>query len=241
MGCDLTDRRMMVKVVAPKVQAECATLLRDYRSPFRDPEIDAQRQHGVLGRVSEALDTWGRHSGEVVDPVAFAGFVITNSETGGGAFSIIPRIVFKVCNNGATINADALRNVHLGSKMEEGIIRWSDDTQRKALSLITAKTRDAVAQFLDEDYLVGVLGRIEAKAEAPVTNAVDTVTAVGKKLSFDEATINGVLDHFIRGGDMTAGGVLSAVTSYAQVIPDADKAHDIESAGLRALDLAASF
>ena len=45
------------------------------------------------------------------EPIVFAGFVISNSETGGGAFSVTPRLVVKVCNNGLTITADALRAI----------------------------------------------------------------------------------------------------------------------------------
>lgn len=38
-GCDLTDRRMYVRVVCPEVKALAPTLLRDYRSPF-GPELE---------------------------------------------------------------------------------------------------------------------------------------------------------------------------------------------------------
>ena len=51
----------------------------------------------------------------------------------------------------------------------------------------------------------------------------------------------GKLSHFICGGDVTAGGVMHAVTSVAQTLPDADAAHEMESAALRALDIAAAL
>jgi hypothetical protein len=51
----------------------------------------------------------------------------------------------------------------------------------------------------------------------------------------------GKLAHFIRGGDLTAGGVMHAVTSAAQLMPDADTAHEMEAAGMRALALAAAL
>ena len=47
--------------------------------------------------------------------------------------------------------------------------------------------------------------------------------------------------HFIRGGDLTAGGILHAVTSAAQAQADADTAHEMEAAGLRALEIAAAL
>ena len=49
-----------------------------------------------------------------------------------------------------------------------------------------------------------------------------------------------ILDHFIGGADRTAGGVLQAVTSVAQVQDDADVAYEMERLGLRAMTLAAA-
>ena len=63
-GCDVTDKRMYIRVAAPGVQALAPGLLANYRSPF----------NGQSGRDL---------------PVVWAGFVISNSEVGCGAFSII--------------------------------------------------------------------------------------------------------------------------------------------------------
>jgi hypothetical protein len=48
------------------------------------------------------------------------------------------------------------------------------------------------------------------------------------------------LSHFIKGGSLTAGGVMHAVTSVAQTLDDADVAHDLESRALKILQLAAA-
>jgi hypothetical protein len=53
--------------------------------------------------------------------------------------------------------------------------------------------------------------------------------------------VAGKLNHFIRGGDLTVGGVMHAVTSAAQIQDDADTAYEMESLALRALDLAATL
>ena len=89
------------------------------------------------------------------EPVLFAGFVISNSEVGDGAWSITPRIVAEICGNGLQITADVTRAVHLGSRQDEGVVRYSADTMDKELALITARARDAVATFLSPDYLIG--------------------------------------------------------------------------------------
>ena len=65
--CDLTDRRMYVRARCEAVQVLAPGLLAGYRSPFT----------GAAGADN---------------PVVFAGFVVTNSETGCGACTVTPRI-----------------------------------------------------------------------------------------------------------------------------------------------------
>ena len=173
------------------------------------------------------------------NPVVFAGFVVSNSETGGGAFTITPRLTIKVCDNGLTINKDALRNVHLGGKLDEGVVRWSDETQQRNLDLVRSQATDAVRTFLDVDYVTGAVATIEAQAGRQLDDPAKTVQHVARTLRFGEEAADSILDHFIRGGQTTAGGVLQAVTSYAQTIADADTAAEVEGAALDALALAA--
>lgn len=213
-GCDLTDRRMYVRVVSEEVRALAPELLHRYRSPFT----------GASGADN---------------PVVFAGFVISNSETGCGAFSITPRLVVQVCNNGMTITKDALRNVHLGGRMDEGVIRWSDDTQERNLALVAAKARDAVTTFLDRDYLRRKVNEIEGAAATPIKNPEEAVKVISKQMRYSDERQADILNHFIRGADVTAGGILHAVTSVAQTVQDADAAADMESQAMRAMELAA--
>jgi hypothetical protein len=237
-SADLTDRRMMVRLVAPQVTALAPVLLRGYRSPFSDPEVE--RAGGwTLDEGLRAAAAEGRAYDEGTEPVVWAGLVLSNSETGGGAFTITPRMSVRVCKNGLTITKDALRKTHLGARMDEGIVRWSDDTQAKNLALVTAQARDAVKTFLDVDYMTRTLARIEDASTAKVTDATTVVAQVGKSLGYTSEQQAGILDHFIRGGQMTAGGVLNAVTSYAQTVPDGDTAADLEASALRALEVAA--
>lgn len=215
ISADLTDRRMYVRVTHPGVAVYAPQLLDGYRSPFS-------------GRTGTD------------NPVVFAGFVIANSETGNGAFSITPRIVVEVCNNGMTMTRDAMREVHIGGRLDTGIIRWSEDTQRKSLDLVTSQTADAVATFLDKDYVTAKVAELEQSADKPVTDPQGVITTVSRKLGFTEAQQATILDHFIRGGQVTAGGVLHAVTSAAQTLDDGDAAWDMEAAALPALTLAAA-
>lgn len=214
-GCDLTDRRMYVKIVSPQVTALAPTLLRAYRSPFS----------GDRGADN---------------PVVFAGLQVTNSEVGHGAFQIAPTITIQVCKNGMTVTREAVRAQHLGGKLEPGTIVWSDETQAKNLELIKAKTADAVRAFLSEKWLQRQIDRIEQTSNIEVKQPEETVKVVAEKLRYTEAQQNDILRMFIKGGDTTAGGVMQAVTASAQNQTDADVAADMEGDALRVLELAAA-
>lgn len=214
-SCDLTGQRMYVRVRCEAVQVLAPALLAGYTSPFT----------GARGADN---------------PLVFAGFAVVNSETGCGACTITPRLVAQVCANGMTITRDAVRAVHLGERMEEGI-RWSCDTQDRQLALVTAKARDAVAAFLAPAYAEKTVRDLERKAGHRVSDAAKTVEVISGRLRYTEAQQAEILDHFIKGGDLTAGGIMHAVTSAAQVQGDGDAAWNLENSALDALSLAAAL
>lgn len=202
-GGDLTERRMVVRVRCPQVSALAPRLLAGYRSPFTGASGDD-------------------------NPTVFAGLRISNSEVGGGAWSVVPEVTVQVCNNGMTMTKDGLTKVHLGGRMEAGVIRWGADTQQKALDLVKAQTRDAVATFLSEDYLTGAVARLETRAEETVQTQ-EQVRTLTKSLRYTDEQTDGILAHFIRGGQTTLGGVVNAITAYSQTVDDGDAAYDLET------------
>lgn len=216
-GCDLTDRRMYVRVYSPDIQAQAPQLLANYRSPFDS-----------------------RPGSEL--PVVWGGFVITNSETGCGAFTIAPRLVVQVCRNGMVLDHEAMRRTHLGARHsgEDGVVAWSAETMTKTLELITSRTKDAVAAYLDADYVTRMVHDLEQVAGTPVENPDTTIKVVAQRLRFTEDQQTSILNHFIKGADLSAGGVMHAVTSVAQTLTDADAAHEMETAAVQAMHLAAN-
>jgi len=226
---DLSERGMSVKIMAPQIAVLAPTLLEGYRNPWGG--TDAQQQRW--------LDHGGFAHGE--EPVIFAGLVVSNSETGNGAFQIKPRAVILKCKNGWQIDVlQTIRAVHLGGKLEQGAIDWSKDTQEKQAALIRARTRDAVRTFLNREWLAEQVTKAEAKIK-PIEDAQKVITVVTKQLAFTDEHARGVLDQFIKGGQLNTVGVMNAVTAYAQTIEDGDVANDIESKGAKAFDLAAAI
>lgn len=214
-SCQLTERRMYVRMTSPSITALAPALFKGYRSPFD-------------GRSGEDL------------PIVHAGFDLSNSETGGGALELIPVAWAEVCRNGATRQQDKLRKVHLGGKMDQGIIRWSQESIRRNMELAASQARDAVLTFLDRDYLEMCLEQMTERAVVPLAEPQRVVELVAKQLAYTADEAAGILDHFIKGGQTTAGGVFQAVTSYAQLIENPDRAIDFEATALEALEIAAT-
>ena len=213
-GADLSDHRMSLRLTCPEVSEYAADLLDGYRSPFT----------GETGSDN---------------PTIFAGLCVKNSETGGGAFTIVPRLVIQVCSNGLQMTKDAVRAIHLGGKLDEGVVEWSDETQRHELELVTSKTRDAVSTFLDVDYMRAKIAGLRELAGIEVVHPVDTIERIARKTGWTDVEEASILSHFIRGGQTTALGVAQAVTSYAQTVDATDRQDELESSAIVAAELAA--
>jgi hypothetical protein len=72
-----------------------------------------------------------------------------------------------------------------------------------------------------------VIADLTEKAGVKV-EAVDDVKDVTRRAGYTGADIDGILSHFVQGGQMTRGGIMHAATAYAQTVEDADSAYDVE-------------
>lgn len=203
--CDLTGRKMYVRVEAPEVKAMAPELLKNYRSPFR-PELTGREL-----------------------PLVHAGFVLTNSETGHGSFTVVPEITVEVCTNGMTISREAVSARHLGARLDDGLIRYSERTRRANLELITSQAEDAIRTFLRADFVQSIVDEMTANAVGEVKEAEKAVKEITQKVECP-ALYDDVLTMFIKGGDMSRGGLVHAVTAAAQSPEiDADTAYSMSA------------
>jgi len=203
--CDLTARRMYVVIEVPQIKTLAPELFRNYVSPFT-----------------------GQRGAD--NPVVHAGFVLGNSEVGDGTFFLYPRIVAEVCTNGMTIKKDvgALAQRHLGARLDDGLVDYSDATREANRRLITSMAQDTVRTFLSKDYLDKVVRKLAERAGEPVEKPEETIKDVTRKLEIP-ALYDDVLTHFIKGADLTRGGIMHAVTAAAQSGDiDADTAFRME-------------
>ncbi|WP_216892192.1 hypothetical protein [Nocardia alni] len=237
--CDLSETSMHCKVYAPKVSALAPNFLTGYRNPFANPDLEADRQ-----RVASTVDFWrplaareGQGYRPGSEPVVFAGFRFSNSETGHHALTLKPELVVRICGNGLTLPIFAQTRRHLGERLTDDPHRWSQDTYRKKLAVITAETRDTVTEWLSPAFLAEQVAELEERAAAPVREPEKTLEVVSKKLGFTDTERSGVLAHFIAAGQLSAAGIANAVTSYSQTVPDPARADALDDLALPAMAL----
>lgn len=208
---DLTERRMMLRIEVPRIATEGRALVEAYRSPYRKE---------------------GEQS-----PLVHAGLEVRTSSVGCGAFEIVPRLVIQACDNGLRVDAlGKIREVHLGGRLEQGIVNWSDSTERKNMELLQAKTVDAVTTFLSPGFLATAVDHANEKAGEEVANEKH-VRDITKPLGVTNAEIDALMGFFVAGGQTNRAGLSNALTAMAQATADGDRAGDLEVAGAAVLGL----
>jgi hypothetical protein len=133
---------------------------------------------------------------------------------------------------------DGFARNHVGARLDEGHVTWSEDTQGKELALVSAQTRDVVKAVLSQDYLKAKVTELERLAGKEVAQPEKAIEVVAKRLSFSKEAQEGILRHFLLSGQLTSGGVMNAVTSYSQTVEDPDTAFDLNLHAMEALELA---
>lgn len=199
---DLSESRLRLTMTSPTLLMHTPNFLEGYRSP-----------DGRTGREY---------------PVIEAGIAIDNSETGGGAFTIAPWFLVRVCTNGMTRRQDALRKVHIGTQMEAGVVQWSAGTRQLNIDMIRSQAKDAVVTFMSRAYLDKVEAELEGAAGKVLAKPQEAIEQIGKALRYTESERESILGFFIQGGQPTAGGLMQAVTAYAQTVEDPDRAITFE-------------
>lgn len=201
----LSEKKMYLKVVAPEVEIDAKKLLSEYRKAI-------QTGSGII-----------------------AGFTLSNSEIGFGAFNLKARALVLACNNGATINEDNFRNIHLGGKMDQLGFEGNKEVVRKNLQLIKEQVKHAIKTFLSKEYLLKIVNRYTELGDKPIVAPVDKVIeVVAKEYSITEERRANLLKYFIEGGDTRRIGLASAMTFEAQGL-DPDLKDETETASFNML------
>jgi hypothetical protein len=179
-----------------------------------------------------------RIQGEIKrNDVVQAGVLITNSEVGAGAVSVASVLWRLVCLNGM-ISSDKFRAYHVGRRIEDNSELWASDTVKADDRAILLKVRDMVKAAVDEANFQQRIAKARDLTEGRITGDPQKVVEVlAAKVGVNENEKGGILRALIEGGDLSAWGLLNAVTAQSHNARDYDRAVEFEAAGGVLLDL----
>lgn len=192
-------------------------------------------QHMYLKVLNRRL-TQEVKRGDVVQ----AGLVISNSEIGSGSLRVEPLVFRLICLNGA-IASTAMRRFHVGRRnaAEDGAVEYYlDDTRRADDRAFFLKVRDTVAAAMTAEGFGAIVNRMQAATERAITDdPVKVVERAATRWQLNNEEQGGVLRHLISGGDLSAYGLLNAITRHSQEVAEYERATELERTGGEILEM----
>jgi len=176
--------------------------------------------------------------------VVQAGVVVSNSEVGHGTLSVQPLIYRLVCKNGLIASDHALRKTHVGRSLTteaESVNVFRDDTLAADDRAFFLKVRDVVEAAVSEATFRQVAQKLQKTRDIRLTgDPVKSVEVLANRYTLNDTERAGVLRHLIVEGDLSAYGLVNAVTHFSQDVEDYDRATDFEALGGKLIELAPS-
>ncbi len=177
--------------------------------------------------------------GVVANDIVKAGVIIQNSEVGLGGYNIFPLIMREWCTNGCVINDGAMRKRHLGGRQDDGLlVSFGDDTKAAQDEALMLEARDTILACTDEATFAMRVNSMSGLTEKKVTgDPVKAVEVLTQKVGASKEEAAGILRALIEGGDLSAWGVVNAVTRQAHDSASYDRAVEFETVGGKLLDM----
>ena len=205
----------------------------------RIESCDITEQRMYLKVVNPRLTT------EVVPgDIVQSGILISNSEVGYGSVEIQPLVYRLVCKNGMVVNDASTKKRHVGrgNQASEDFTLYTDETLRLDDMTLMSKIRDTVRAVVDHtrfDKVVDLMRQAKG-ARIETTNIPAMVELTGAEFGYSKQEGIGILDHLIRGGDLSMYGLANAVTRSAQDVDSYDRSTAMESIGYNILGMSAA-
>jgi hypothetical protein len=210
--CEITDRRLYMKFVDKKLQRELPV-------------------GQVLGIGHNFLKT----------TALCPAIVISNSEVGDGALSVLSSVFDELCTNLSVFNDRSVRKSHLGKKHEitEGFeALLTDETRKLSDDALFAQIRDVVKGTFEEAKFAALCDKIVgASQEKIVGDPVKVINLTAKKFSLTDMVEKTMMKHLIERGELSKWGVANAMTRAAQDVEDVDLQNDMERFGGQIINL----
>lgn len=229
----LSDRYQRIDnwAVLEAVQQPLGRLVMEYDARIESSAITDTKMY--LKVVIPTMQTEIRR-GDIVQ----AGFVLKNSETGHGAYSLEQMLFRLVCLNGMTVGESISRR-HVGARIADGDV-FSDRTRRLDDQTLLSATRDLIEAAVDETRFQALAARMgETANTAPTPDPVGTVGRLAKAQGLSEQEQGLVLSNFVSNAardGLTLFGLLNAVTQASQNVESYERATELEELGGKMLD-----
>ena len=173
-----------------------------------------------------------------------SGILITNSEVGMGSLTVQPLVYRLVCKNGMVVNDAKTRQRHVGrgNMADEDFSLYTDETLRAEDTALMMKVRDTVRAVTDQVRFDKVVDLMRQAKDAKITtsNIPAMIELASEDYKFSKPESTNILDHLIRGGDLSLYGLANAVTRSAQDVESYDRSTTMEAIGYNILNMSAS-
>jgi hypothetical protein len=134
-----------------------------------------------------------------------------------------------------------LRKTHVGRALASDVESanvYRDDTLAADDRAFFLKVRDVVDAAVSETTFLQVARKLQKTRDIPLTgDPLKTVEVLANRYTLNDCERAGVLRHLIVEGDLTAFGLVDAVTRYSQDVEDYDRATELEALGGKLIDL----
>ena len=211
MSCEVTDRRLYLKVVDQRIRKDLPVGW----SP-------GNRGHQQFDTLSPAL-------------------VLSNSEVGEGALACQTSVWTGGCSNLMVVRERSARKYHVGGKHElgEDVYRMLSDTTKKLTdAALWAQIADVVRGAFDQAQFDATCERLAAATGDRIDgDPVRVVEVTAKKFGMTDGERGSVLRHLIAGADLSRYGLHAAVTRAAEDLGDYDRASQFEQLGGAIIEL----
>lgn len=189
LSCTVTETRMYIKAIIPDV-------VREIKAP------------GVF------FGDGGHNEIHILRP----GCCMSNSEVGAGSMAFQPGIHEKHCSNLAIFNKNAMKKYHVGARQatdQEGLWEvFTDATRQASNEAFWMQVQDLVKASLEGELFEQLVTQCEAAITG--TQIVKPTMAVKELKDLSDTEQEGVLNHLIKGGELSQWGMQAAITRFAQ-------------------------
>lgn len=210
VSCEITEKRLYIKAVDPSIQ--------------RDIPKGAKMGDG---------------SHHIFDTLCPA-ITIGNSEVGFGSLYVECGTLTRACTNLAFFSQRGLKKYHIGGKHEIGEELYrllSDETRKATDKAVWMQIRDTVKNAFDEARFDALCEEIKGAAVQPIDNVIRTVELTSRRFGINETSQNSILQHLIKGADLSRYGLSNAITRAAEDMANYDDATQFEKLGGTILEL----